>query len=249
MYVHLILFVFKVQTLFFEVKGNEEDVASFFISALQCIESLQSEDSPSFRQERLYRVLDDHTRTLSAFLAAVSRYDPDAINVINLLGSLHRCFHNLLQEHEARQRFTDVTNSLTPPTTLSGHPGRPRYTITIEQIYHCVSIGMTWQRIASCFGINRRTLYRHRQALGLQPLRYAVLSNHDLDRTVTHILQNTPNAGEVYVLGSLRARGIRVQRWRVRQSLHRVDPIGRSFRRRHAICRRVYSVQAPNQLW
>lgn len=249
MYVYLILFAFQVETLFFEVRGNEEDVSIFFISTLQCIESLQSEDSTSFRQERLYRELDDHTRTLSAFLDAVSRYDPDAIDVINLLGSLHQCLHNLLQEHEATHRFTDVTNSLTPPTTVSGHPGRPRYSITIEQISHCLSIGMTWQRIATCFGINRRTLYRHRQALGLQPLRYTVLSNHDLDRTVSHIQQNTPNAGEVYVLGSLRARGIRVQRWRVRQSLHRVDPIGRSLRRRHAIHRRAYSVQAANHLW
>ena len=85
--------------------------------------------------------------------------------------------------------------------------------------------------------------------LRVEPLRYAVLSNEELNSFVTDILQNTPNAGETYVLGSLRARRIRVQRWRVRQSLHQVDPIGRSFRRRHAIRRRVFSVLAPNQLW
>lgn len=62
---------------------------------------------------------------------------------------------------------------------------------------------MTWQRITSCFGIRRRTLYRHRQILGVGPLRYAVLSNQDLDSIVTTILQNTPNVGEAYVLGSL----------------------------------------------
>ena len=69
----LILFVFKIQTLFIRVRGNEEDVVQFFTSALQCIESLQ-EDSSNFSQERLYRVLEDHTQTLSAFLA-VSRDD------------------------------------------------------------------------------------------------------------------------------------------------------------------------------
>ncbi|KAG1954940.1 hypothetical protein F2P79_008969 [Pimephales promelas] len=63
------------------------------------------------------------------------------------------------------------------------------------------------------------------------------------------ILQRTPNSGETYILGSLRSRGIRIQRWRVRQSLQEIDPVGRSFRRRRAIRRRVYSVQTPNQLW
>jgi len=249
MYVHLILFVFQIQTQFLEVRSNEEDVVRFFTSAQQCIASLiQSEESDIFGQERLYRVLDDHTRTLSTFLT-VSRYDHDNRNVSNLLASLYGCFHNLLHEHEARQRSTDGTNNLTPPATLTGHPGRPRYSIAAEQISHCVSIGMTWQRIASCFGISRRTLYRHRQILGVGPLRYAALSNEDLDSIVTTILQNTPNAGEVYVLGSLRSRGLRVQRWRVRQSLHQLDPIGRWFRRRNTIRRRVYNVQAPNQLW
>lgn len=155
MYVHLILFVFQIQTQFFEVRSNEEDVVRFFTSALQCIASLiQNEESNIFGQERLYRVLDEHTRTLSTFLA-VSRYDHDNRNVSNLLGSLYRCFHNLLHEHEARQVSTDGTNNLTPPTILTGHPGRPQYSIAAEQISHCVSIVMTWQRIASCFGISR----------------------------------------------------------------------------------------------
>lgn len=168
----------------------------------------------------------------------------DNREVSNLLGSLYRCFRNLLHDHEARQRSTEVTPNLTPPTTLTGQPGRPRYSIAAEQISHCVSIGMTWQRIASCFGIRRRTLYRHRQTLGVEPLGFSVLSNQDLDRVVTIILQNTPNAGEAYVLRSLRSRGLRIQRWRDRQSLNQLDPIGWSFRRHHAIQQRVY-----NQLW
>lgn len=40
-----------------------------------------------------------------------------------------------------------------------------------------------------------------------------------------------------------------VQRARVRESLQRVDPVGRSIRRRYAICRRVYNVHGPNFLW
>ena len=61
MYVHLIFFVFQVQALFFEVRGNEEDVVVFFTNALQCIERLQREESDNFHQERLYRELNEHT--------------------------------------------------------------------------------------------------------------------------------------------------------------------------------------------
>ncbi|XP_029978761.1 uncharacterized protein LOC115411007 [Sphaeramia orbicularis] len=251
MYLHLMLFVFHFQTFFLQAKGTEEEDIRFFLnSALQCIESLQREQPDSFSEERLYRQLDDHTRTLCTYIAAVSGYDHLNSGVSSQLVSLYRCFWHLLQDHYARQSSTNGTpNNLRPPTTLSGYRGRPRYTISAEQIEHCMSIGMTWQRIASCFGISRRTLYRHRQILGVEPLQFSVLSNQELDTIVSDILHNTPNAGETYVMGSLRSRGLRVQRWRLRLSLHHVDPIGRSFRRRHAIHRRVYSVQAPNQLW
>lgn len=249
MNIFFVFCVFHVYFLSLHVKSNEEVVASFFRSALQCIESLQREDLNHVIQTRLYRQLDDYSRTVSAFISAVSRYDPSNRDVINILESLYMCFQNLLIEYATRQGSTDVTTFFTPPTTLNRLPGRPRYAIEAEQIAHCVSIGMTWQRIASCFGISSRTLYRHRQTLGIETLSYALLSNEELDSIVTSILRNTPNAGETYILGSLRSRGIRIQRWRVRQSLRQVDPIGRSLRRRHAIHRRTYCVQGPNQLW
>ena len=60
---------------------------------------------------------------------------------------------------------------------------------------------------------------------------------------------STPNANERYVIGSLPARGIRIQRWGIRQILQEIDPVGRSLRRSQAIRRRVNSVQTPNELW
>lgn len=251
MFFHIIFFIFQVQSLFFiEAKGNEEDIANFFNSALHCIRDIQRTGDCT-GQERLFRELDDHTRTISAFLS-ISRFTEDPVNrqYVITLEALYRCFRSLLSGYETRQRSMEVTyNALVPPTTSTGLPGRPRYSISLEQISHCVSLGMSWQRISLCLGISRRTLYRHRQRLGVQPLAYAVMSNHALNSVVSEILQNTPNAGETYVLGSLRSRQIRIQRWRVRQSLQEVDPIGRSFRRRHAIRRRIYNVQTPNQLW
>ena len=124
----LILFVFKIQTLFIRVRGNEEDVVQFFTSALQCIESLQ-EDSSNFSQERLYRVLEDHTQTLSAFLA-VSRDDYHVSNTritVKMLSQLAVWPWGQAKIYWCDQQF-DTSNNL----------DWPWYSITTKQISHCV---------------------------------------------------------------------------------------------------------------
>lgn len=57
MHIKVILGFFKSTFFFTEVKGNEEEVISFFsffTSALQCVTSLQNVDN-NFQQERLHR--------------------------------------------------------------------------------------------------------------------------------------------------------------------------------------------------
>ena len=51
------------------------------------------------------------------------------------------------------------------------------------------------------------------------------------------------------VIGHLRSSDIFVQRSRVRESIHRVDPVGVADRRRTTIKRRVYHVDHPNEVW
>lgn len=244
---HIVYLIFQVNLLWKTTASTEDDVRYFFNSALQCVEDIQW-TADYVGQERLFRELDHHTRTLSTFFT-FSRFidDPANSQYRIILKSLYRCFCSLLSGYETRHRSSEV--ALVPPTASTGLPGRPRYSISLEQISHCMSLGMNWRRISACLGISRRTLYRHRQYLGVQPLEYTVISSHALNNIIRDILQNTPNAGETYVLGSLRSRQIRIQRWRVRQSLHEVDPVAQSFRHCHTIRRRIYNVQTPNQLW
>ena len=49
-------------------------------------------------------------------------------------------------------------------------------------------------------------------------------------------------------MGALLARGMRVQRGRIRALLQRLDPVGRALRRRLKIRRRVYNVPCANFL-
>lgn len=97
-----------------------------------------------------------------------------------------------------------------------------RFDITRNQLDQLRATGLSWASIASTLGVNRATIYRRRQIFGIntdQAYAFSDISDNDLDALLTLILNNSPNAGETYVQGSLRSRGLRIQRWRVRERL------------------------------
>uniref|UniRef100_A0A3Q3AAD9 Integrase catalytic domain-containing protein n=1 Tax=Kryptolebias marmoratus TaxID=37003 RepID=A0A3Q3AAD9_KRYMA len=111
-------------------------------------------------------------------------------------------------------------------------------------------LGFSWTAISRMLSVNIRTLYNHRTQFGLVDYgSFINISNEVLDSVITGVLNQTPGSGETYITASLRGRGIRVQRRRVRQHLRIIDPVGRAFRGRRAIQRRVYNVSVPNQVW
>ena len=126
--------------------------------------------------------------------------------------------------------------------------GRPAFNITKAQIESLRETGMNWKTIAEFLGVSERTLHRRRIKYGIESS-FTEISERDLDAQIQEILRLTPYSGECYVRGSLKGRNINVQRSRVRESLGRVDTIGRRMRKRYAICRRVYHVPSPNYLW
>lgn len=239
LYTHLFIFYNM------EVRSNENDFRMFFQNILRCLEQIQHHSTDSFVQERLQRKLRDNVNFLSGIIQNLRNRE-----VVNMLQPLHASLQILLAENESNQRSrSDSRHIVLPPRVMTGHQGRPAYNISEDQISHLLSLGMNWQNISLCLGVSIRTLYRHRESLGIQPLVYTALSDVQLNRLVAEILQSTTNAGERYVHGSLRSRGLRIQRWRVRQSLQEIDPVGRYFRRRRAIRRRIYHVSTSNQLW
>ena len=75
-----------------------------------------------------------------------------------------------------------------------------------------------------------------------------ILDDH-LDRKIKEITQEFPHSTEGLVKQLLLVRNIEVQRWRLRDSLHRVDSEGIAQRPRGRLHRRTYHVQGPNHLW
>ena len=107
---------------------------------------------------------------------------------------------------------------------------------------------MNWKNIATFLGVSEKTIYGRRIDFGL-PDNFTEITDEELDDVVRNTLRLTPYSGEVYVRGSIKVRGVNVQRSRVRESLKRIDGIGSATRRRYAIYRRAYDVAGPNHLW
>lgn len=125
-----------------------------------------------------------------------------------------------------------------------------RYNIRNDQLTFFNRIGLSWSQAARQLGVSRTTVWRRRISLQTLPTinQFSTISNSELDSIIVDILHHG-NAGESYVCGSLRSRGLRIQRWRIRERLREVDAEGRAERRRRTLRRRVYHVPVSNYLW
>ena len=103
--------------------------------------------------------------------------------------------------------------------------------------------------IANVFYVSRPTLYKAIRNFNIDYQKFSALSDAEIRQDVEVIASKHPNAGEVMVMGHLRARGIHVQRSRVRDAIHHTNPAGPLSRRRAPIRRRMYSVPCPNYVW
>ena len=110
--------------------------------------------------------------------------------------------------------------------------------------------GFLWEDIARYFGVSPITLRRRRRRECELPVgeNFHHISKDELDTLVARVLHNTPQAGLNLVFGATRARGLRLQRERIRDSLMRVDPITSILRNSRRVVRRTYSEPCPNAL-
>ena len=82
-----------------------------------------------------------------------------------------------------------------------------------------------------------------------EELSWSSISDDDLKQIMCEIQTLTQGIGQTRILGALRIRGLKIQRWRVRQCLWEIDPVGTVLRWRRVIQRRSYHVRSPNSLW
>jgi len=115
----------------------------------------------------------------------------------------------------------------TGTTTLPSTGGRPLYELDVERALNLHGMGNPWESVADAMGISRKTMYNHLRRAGLSGRpEFTDMSDEELDEVVAEISIRHPFAGSLIVDGHLKAKGIRVARERVRESLRRVDALG-----------------------
>jgi len=125
--------------------------------------------------------------------------------------------------------------------------GRPSVEIDIDRVEALRKIGLSLTEISKRLKISRSTLYRHLEDTDL--VGYTDISDQDLDEVIVSYKRIHPHDGERMLIGHLRSLNIHLQRWRIRDSIHRVDPSGVRQRSIKLIQRRTYFSKGPNFVW
>ena len=129
--------------------------------------------------------------------------------------------------------------------------GRPLAEVSMDDVKYLLSLGFSKLKVAEVLGISRKTLYNKIAAFPSPEdfSKYSDITETQLDAVVRRVKQEHPNDGEVMIAGHLLKEGVRVQRAKLRRSIHRIDPAGVAKRRSVAVRRRAYHVISPNEVW
>jgi hypothetical protein len=92
-------------------------------------------------------------------------------------------------------------------------------------------LSLTWEDIARNESINIKWLRAWRKKFNYSD-KFTDITDPELDEVIGNIILDHPFRGEVMTMSCLRVEGIRVTRQRVRDSMDRVDPVGRESRRK-----------------
>ena len=113
------------------------------------------------------------------------------------------------------------------PVNLSGHPGRPKFDISQEQLEYFLFYDLGVQDIANALSVSKSTVQRRFREYEISvSSAISQLTNDQLDGLVRQIKNDFPNAGCRRVDSQLRWQGIKVSQSRVREVMQRVDPEG-----------------------
>ena len=234
-----------------------------FYSLGRLLESCEEQNISRDSIEFLVRRLDEYARTLSILISRFSESYGHLSSQQPCLRNLYFLFVqtssylaqfqrdiSLQEDTENNFDFPDLGPG--PAVEMNNNAGRPRIFVTREQLETLhEQCHLHWSDIAHSLGISERTIRRRRHEFGMpvEGRQFSIITDSQLDQFVARILQDTPAVGLRMIMGSLRHRGLTIQRHRVLHSIRRVDPVTSSLRNSRRIIRRSYNVNCPNALW
>ena len=148
-----------------------------------------------------------------------------------------------------RLRTECVKYGTDKPTRVHAHCGSPVYDIPKPVLENLLENGCIVSYISKLLSVSESTIYRRMTQFGLSKMNFSQISDNDLDLKLGEIMKDFPLCGENLLRQMIILKGIRVQRWRLRESVHRMDTHGVRDRQAGRLHRRVYNVMGPNHLW
>ncbi|VDI77572.1 Hypothetical predicted protein [Mytilus galloprovincialis] len=130
-----------------------------------------------------------------------------------------------------------------------GYSGAPTFDIdklTLDSLLDC---GFQISDIAKLLLVSECTIYRRMAQFGLSKQGFSEIDDGDLERVVLETIKDFPMCGEQMLRQLLRTKGLKIQRWRLRDCIHEIDSSGVRARKAGRLHRRTYNVMAPNHLW
>ena len=86
--------------------------------------------------------------------------------------------------------------------------------------------GFTVREISAIAGVSERTIYRRMTEYDLKIRDFSKVSDNQLDLEVLALTNDYPFCGEIMLRELLKGRGFNVERYRLRDSIHRVNGFG-----------------------
>jgi len=251
----LLVVIFVIMFQFLPVVAHDRELERFLLSLQECISNAISNAmsnvnvyDPCYIEHVLGR-LEEHTQILLA-ISFVLANQQGFTTLKALLQDLLSHLYQLVEEQRSKLDRINLESGTASRSQLQSESsgGRPKFIIPKEQMEELRLTGMSWSAIARFLGVSAKTVYRRRNDYGLADV-FSDISDDELVTHIRNIFQLTPFSGETYIRGALRGRKIHVQRWRIREALQLLDPIGRAIRRKVTVKRRQYNVTIPNHLW
>jgi len=134
----------------------------------------------------------------------------------------------------------------------TGKIGHPKLEISVEQLKYFIENCFSIPQMATMLNVSPSTIKRRLKDFRLNIRQtFTNINDEELDKLIESILKDFPNTGYKRMKGFLIARHLRIQEYRVRESMRRVDPEGVILRQLQSvpIFRRTYKVKGPLSLW
>lgn len=230
----------------------DEDFPAFFNSLLELFVFLEdrykyTRDDIEFGEERTRAAVN----TLSLIKSHPSfqiQASPDLQQSIEILLNYFNYIRKIIQDIQPLQCSVPAVVNGAGEVLHTGHLGRPRAFINVEQVIYLLNHGFKFTELAKIFLIHRSTLWRRlKNEVDFQ--RYTEIGDEELSTIIKNIKDQHPHSGVSLVIGHLRSNNIFVQHIRVRTILRALDPANSALRWGLMTYRRTYSVPGPNALW